>query len=132
MGDLTSNISRSEASCKCGCGFNAVDIQLAEILQDCVFHFERKYNREISIIFTSWNRCRKYNDYLREVKGIQTAINSKHIFGIAVDFIMVGISPQEVYDYLDVKYAGRFGLIIYDNRIHFDVRMGKHWREDKR
>ena len=119
MGDLTTNISRSEFACKCNCGFDTVDIALAEALQDCVDHFGHCY-----ILITGPNRCEKHNN------SVGGALNSQHIYGRAADFRIFDVktrtqvSPVEVYDYMDKAYKGKYGLGLYSNRVHFDTRSG--------
>lgn len=41
MGDVLKHLSRSECGCKCGCGFNAVDVQLLNVLEDIRTHFSK-------------------------------------------------------------------------------------------
>lgn len=125
MGDLTKNISRHETACKCGCGMNCADITLVKILQETADYFEEKYKRESILIITSWNRCRDYNNYLR-AQGHSTAKNSKHILGIAVDFKILTVPVKELYDYLDKKFPDKYGVILYSNWVHFDIRLSKY------
>lgn len=132
MGDLTTNISRSEMECECGCGFNTADFELINALQDTVDHFGHCY-----ILITGPNRCKKHNDELRKLydetngeKGAKTAPKSQHIYGRGADFKLydvvtrVQIDPDIVYDYLNDKYSGKFGLGLYSNRVHLDTRSG--------
>jgi len=119
MGDLTTNISRSEFSCECGCGFDTADIELVNALQDCVDYFGHCY-----ILITGPNRCEKHN------KAVGGAKNSQHLYGRAADFRIfdvktrVQVDPGEVYDYLNETHKDKFGLGLYSNRVHFDTRSG--------
>lgn len=134
---LTQSLLRSEFKCSC-CDFDTVDVELPPVLQDAVDHFGGK--ALVMIVITGPNRCRKHNDSLREewelsdgTSGANTAKESMHIYGRAADFKLFyrgtreQISPTKVYKYLDEKYAGRFGLKLYSNRVHFDTR-AKAWR----
>jgi len=70
---VSKNYKREEYSCKCGCGFMAVDITLitiAQLLRD-------KYG---SGTVRSGCRCKKHND---ETKNSNP--NSFHVLGMAVD-----------------------------------------------
>ena len=119
MGDLTDNLSRKEMACNCGCGFDTVDIALAETLQDCVDHFREKYGA-CKLIITGPNRCPTHN----EANG--GAENSQHLYGKAADhklfFSGVQIPPREVCDYYDSTYPNSLGVGLYHNRVHVDVR----------
>ena len=137
MGDLTANLSRSEFACNCGCGFDAVNIGLPEILQDVADHFSSLYDAPVQIRFTSGNRCHWYNTNLRieyntsnGQRGANTAVGSKHLFGMAVDFKIFifandawnQVAPAEVATYLENKYPFKFGIGRYKTRTHFDNR----------
>lgn len=137
MVNLTPSLDRSEFCCSC-CDFDTVDVELPPVLQDAVDNFGGK--ELVMIVITGPNRCRKHNNSLREewelsggTSGAKTAKESMHIYGRAADFKMFyrdskqQISPTKVYKYLDEKYAGRFGIKLYSNRVHFDTR-AKAWR----
>lgn len=73
MGDLTTNFSREEFSCKCGCGFDSIDPQVVTMLQSV----RDIYGRGISI--TSGCRCDAHN------AAVGSKPNSAHTKGLAVD-----------------------------------------------
>jgi hypothetical protein len=96
----------------------------------------------VMISITGPNRCREYNDSLREEwelsggkSGANTAKESTHIKGRAGDIKLFyrdtkkQISPTKVYKYLDQKYPGKYGFKLYHNRVHTDTR-AKMWRSD--
>lgn len=116
MGDVSAHFNRSEFACQCGCGFDAVDIELIAALE-----WLREVTRS-SITITSGNRCPTHN----KNEG-STATKSKHIMGIACDFKTRGHSPQVIYDLLDQQYPGKYGLKAYKSWVHLDVRDGC-WR----
>lgn len=125
MGDLTENFSRSEFRCKCGkCGYESADIELVTVLQDAVEHFHSKYGQRVSCVITSGNRCPAHNS---KEGG---SPNSKHMFSIAADhkFFLKDTNHQieadEVAEYYEETYAGKYGIGRYTNRTHLDVRSG--------
>lgn len=135
MGNLSKNLSRHEFACSCQCGFDTVDSQLVQILQDVTDKFNAY------IVITGGNRCRKHNSNLRKlyessngVLGAKTACNSLHIYGRAADFKLYGtskrnqINPRVIYEYLSNKTPDALGLGLYSNRVHVDTRTGKSAR----
>jgi uncharacterized protein YcbK (DUF882 family) len=122
MGDLTSNLSRSEFKCEC-CNFDTVDFDLVCALQDLVDYYGGY--RNIMITITGPNRCKERNDLTEGA-----APNSQHIYGRAADFRLYyrdnseQISPIDIYEYLDDQYPDKYGLGLYNDRVHFDTRSG--------
>lgn len=114
MTKLSNNFSRSEFKCNCGeCDYDTVDAELVEVLQDV----RDKYAASVTV--TSGNRCAEYN------KKIGGSEKSYHVRGRAADIVVKGISPDEIYQYLDWKYPDKFGLGKYDDFTHIDTRTGK-------
>ena len=111
MGTLSQNFSRYEFICQCGCGFDTVDAELLRVLQSISDHFNN-----VPIEVSGPNRCSRHN---QEIGG---SPKSQHIKGKAADIKVEGIKPSAVYDYIDDKWPDRYGLGIYINRIHVDVR----------
>jgi len=107
MGDLTKNFSRSEFACKCGCGFDTVDIVMVNELQ----RLRDKYGR---ITITSGCRCVKHN------KAEGGGKFSQHLLGKAADFIIHSMKASEVFKLLDFYWEG--GLGKYHGRTHIDSR----------
>jgi uncharacterized protein YcbK (DUF882 family) len=102
---------RSEFACQCGCGFDAVDAELLEVLTDLREHFDRP------VIINSGNRCQAHN---ASIGG--SAPNSKHTKGIAADVRVKGVHADDVADYLENKYPNKYGIGRYIGRTHIDVR----------
>ncbi len=133
MGDLTKNLSRHEFECKCGCGYNTVDFDLVNAIQDACRHFEEVYQEPVRVIITSGNRCAEHN---ASIDG--AADNSQHIYARATDHRFElrssgeAIPPLIVYNYYDSEHAGEWGLGIYSNRVHLDTRSGGRARWDAR
>ena len=117
MGDLSKHFSRKEFACKCGCGFQTVDVELLEVLMMVRSKFEA------SVTINSACRCEKHN------KNIGGAYGSKHKRGIAADIVVKGIDASYVYSYLDSSFPDKFGVGKYDSFTHIDVRQTKaRWK----
>ena len=143
MGDITRNISRGEMACLCGCGFNACDKVLMESLQLIVDHFSIIYDEEgrVTITISGPNRCLLHNEKIQvEYHTSRGEIykpyssHSKHMCGIAADFTLyvhrsdgrrTMIPAVEVFSYMDNTWPDTFGMGIYNNRCHLDVRSDK-------
>ncbi len=111
---VSPNFSRSEFACKCGCGFDSVDAELIEILEDLRTHFGGR-----SVIVNSGARCELYN------KKIGGAVSSKHLSSRAADIVVNGIAPVLVYEYLRTKYPDKYGIGKYRTFTHIDSRKTK-------
>ena len=122
MGDLTNNLSRSEFACRCGCGFDTVDIELPRIIQGAVNHFKQKLFTLIMVRITGPNRCVDHN---RNEGG---AASSQHIYARAGDIQLFirqtgeQINPDLVAKYLEDTYPDRLGIGRYSSRTHVDNR----------
>jgi uncharacterized protein YcbK (DUF882 family) len=118
MSRLSKHFDREEFACKCGCGFATADHELIEVLEN----LRETYMAPITI--NSGCRCEKHN------KAVGGEEGSKHMQGIAADIVVQGYSPAKIYQYLDQKYAGRFGVGEYLGWVHIDVRSTKaRWRK---
>ena len=101
-----------EFTCKCGCGYNTIDIRLVKILDDI-----RKHYGKPSII-TSGVRCEKHN---KEVGGVT---NSWHVRRKAADFYISGISSSELNRYCSIlRDQGllRYCYAIDSGAVHIDI-----------
>lgn len=120
MGNLSKNLSRHEMACRCGCGFDTVDFELVNCLQDCVDNFALETGYKTHLIITGPNRCESRN------MAAGGAAESQHVYGRAADFKLKAngewIDPEEVYNYLHKKYPEKYGIGLYMNRVHFDTR----------
>lgn len=117
MGDLSANFSRSEFACKCGCGFQTVDVDLLAIIETV----RCKYRKPV--IINSACRCDEHNE------NIGGSYGSKHKQGIAADIVVKGVDPATVYTYLDDMYPTSYGIGKYESFTHIDVRPNKaRWK----
>ena len=140
MGDVTKHFSRWEFACKDGCGFDAVDRELTDNLEELAADFLKENTRAKRVIIhiNSGNRCRDYDHRLKIKLAIEKGLTyvkrdsrSQHINGIAADFWMEftyeegvrsRISDDRIAEILEMRYPGKHGIGRYDNRTHYDVR----------
>lgn len=101
---------RSEFECKCGCGFDTVDYELAAVLDDIRSYFNSP------VIINSGCRCESHN------KAIGGSENSKHRLGVAADIVVSGIDADIVAEYLEQKYSHQYGIGRYNSWTHIDIR----------
>ena len=104
--------NRKEFACKCGCGFDTVDYELAEVLVDLREYFESPTT------INSGCRCGEHNH------SVGGSSNSMHLYGKAADVVVKGVSAEDVYEYLDTKYFNKYGIGLYTGRVHVDVKSG--------
>lgn len=78
MGDMTTNFSRHEFACKCGCGFDDIQGELVEHLQMMRDYIRMSYH-ETPLTIRSGCRCAEHN---KRSKGKK---RSAHLKGEAAD-----------------------------------------------
>jgi len=113
---VSPHFKRREFACHCGCGFEAVDVELLQVLEDIRNHFNR------SIRITSGCRCEAWN------KRIGGSPKSYHVKAMASDIDVQWVPPRIVYNYIDQKYKDKYGLKVYSSWVHLDMRR-KKWRD---
>jgi len=101
---------RYEFACKCGCGFDTVDVELLHVLET----LKKELGGVVKI--NSGCRCSAHNDL---VHGLE---HSLHLIGKASDIVISGLSPKVVYDYLVLRFPGQYGIGKYKTFTHIDVR----------
>ena len=104
-----------EIACKCGCGFKTIDPEVLAIA-DAAREFVGQ-----PITPSSGCRCPEHN------KKVGGAPNSYHVRGMAIDLPVK--NPKELFEYLDSKYKGQYGIGLYKTFVHVDCRGGKPWRQ---
>ena len=105
---LSKHFKREEFACKCGCGFDAVDTELLDVLEDVREMFGPTH-------ISSACRCLEHNT------NIGSKNTSQHVRAKAAD-ITCGLVPKTLYLYLDAKYRNKYGLGLYPGFVHVDVR----------
>lgn len=108
MGDISKHFSRHEFACKCGCGFDTVDIDTL-VVAETVRHYVGE-----PVIILSGCRCATHN---RAIGGAPT---SQHKKARAADLKVS--EPKKVYDYLCERYPGKYGFGLYKTFVHVDTR----------
>ncbi len=116
MGDLSANFSRKEFSCKCGCGFDDVSLELVALLQKLREHYDKP------IVINSACRCEEHNERVGGAVKREGSTGSKHMYGIAADIVVRGVSPKEVHKHLVGLYPDKYGVGRYNTFTHIDVR----------
>ena len=123
---ISDNFSRSEFQCGC-CDKATVDVSLVEVLERCRSHFVKaRPDLKISISITSGHRCADHN------KAVKGARSSRHLDGLAADFVVRGVNADDVADWLESNYPDRFGIGRYTGRTHLDTRSDGPARWDYR
>lgn len=107
------NFKLSDFTCKCGCG----EVMYTPSLVSALDHLQEQFQREV--VITSGYRCEKRN---KEVGGVP---GSLHTEGQAVDFIVRGVSPAKVVQYLS-DFDGGVGE--YERHVHIDLGLKKRWK----
>lgn len=116
---LTKNIWRKEVACKCGCGFDTIDFETIQVVQECCNHFAAQIGVDkVSLHVNSAARCKDHN------KAIGGSPKSQHVYGRAMDIVIDGIKPADVYEYLVTTYPDRYGIGNYASFTHIDTRSG--------
>jgi uncharacterized protein YcbK (DUF882 family) len=113
MMKLSENFSREEFACKCGCGFDTVDTQLIDVLQ------EVRSRVATPITINSSCRCSKHND------AVGGSAKSQHLKGRAADICVAGMSTEELASHVAVVLEEKQidgGLGLYDTFVHVDTR----------
>lgn len=118
---LSEHFKKKEFACKCGCGLGLkdgdVDPKLVEALEDVRTHFGKP------VVINSGLRCEAHNKKEGGAKA------SQHLLGTAADIRIAGVSPNDVYAYLNEKYTTKYGVGKYRTFTHIDVRSNKaRWK----
>ena len=141
MGDLTNNLSRSEFECRCGCGFDTVDIELPRIIQGAANHFKQKLFTRIMVRITGPNRCINHNEEVQKEYNpdyVAFSSDSEHLRARAADIKLFirqtgeQIDPDLVADYFEDTYPDSLGIGRYNSRTHVDTRTNGPSRWDTR
>lgn len=103
-----------EFKCKDNSRVIVLDKALVELLEIIRLH----YNKPLHI--NSGYRTVQYNATLKN-----SSPKSQHILGKAADIWLNGVSPKQLYSWLDSSYPNSLGVGIYDTFVHVDVREGK-------
>ncbi|MDY0261996.1 D-Ala-D-Ala carboxypeptidase family metallohydrolase [Syntrophotalea acetylenica] len=108
MGDLSTNFSRREFACHCGCGADDISPRLVAILQ------QMREALGAPLIITSGVRCLEHN------ARVGSKSNSAHVAGLAVDIECTGSRLRHALVALAVQ-AGINRIGIGRRFVHLDI-----------
>jgi uncharacterized protein YcbK (DUF882 family) len=119
VGDLSKNLSRYEVACKCGCGYDTIDVEAVEVVQAVCDGFARQRGLDRVVLhISSAARCPSWN---RIVGGEDESL---HLEARALDFTVSGVKPADVYAALVAAFPDRYGIGSYASFTHLDTRGG--------
>jgi len=117
MKKLSKHFAREEFACKCGCGFDVVDAQLLEMLEE----IREKFMKPITV--NSAARCPEHN------KAVGGSPTSQHLLGKAADIVVGDEQPGYIGSVVDALRKNSFGVGVYETFTHIDSRDVKaRWR----
>ncbi len=110
---MTKHFRHSEFECKC-CRKPAVhNAHLKAVLELVRHHFGNP------VFITSAYRCERHNE---AVGGSDT---SQHLLSTAADISVQDVTPLEVVKFLESVFPDDYGIGLYDDFVHVDVRQIK-------
>jgi len=112
------HFTQSEFACKCGCGFDDIDLKLVDLLDE----LREYYDAPITV--TSGCRCEAHN---KSIKG--SAKKSQHLLGTAADIKIRDVETARVARMAIL--IGANGVKQYNTFTHIDVRAGESWHRLK-
>lgn len=113
--NLSPNFKVSDFACKDNSDVVLINPHLVELLEKIQQHF----GKDVQI--NSGYRTPSYNAERRsKSKGV--AKNSQHMYGNAADIVIKGVTPTEIYNFVDTFHQGGMGLYLKNNFVHVDVR----------
>lgn len=107
---LSQNFQVKEFACNDGSDPILIAPELVTILQAIRSHFGKP------VVINSAYRTPEYN------KKVGGATQSQHLYGIAADIAISGVSPKDVAAFAENLLSGRGGIGIYSGFTHIDVR----------
>lgn len=110
---LAANFRASEFDCQGNgcCATTPIDEKLVDYLQQIRNHFGKP-------VYVTAYRCQAYN-----AKVANAVPNSYHMYGMAADFHIDGVAPEEIAKY--AESIGIKGIGLYDTFVHIDARESK-------
>ena len=107
---LTANFKVREFACKDGSEALFVSTELAQVLQK----IRSRFGRPVTI--NSAYRTAAHNS---SEGGSPT---SQHLYGLAADIVVQGVTPKEVARYAETVLGAKGGIGLYQWGVHVDVR----------
>jgi uncharacterized protein YcbK (DUF882 family) len=114
---LSNNFRVKEFACTDGSDPIFIAVELVEVLQKIRNHFGK------AVKITSAYRTPSKN------KAVGGTAYSQHLYGMAADIKVSGVSPKKVAEYADDLMPRSGGVGIYKTFTHIDVRANKsRWK----
>ena len=110
---VSANFKVREFACTDGSDPIFIDSELVVILQKVRNHFGKP------VTITSAYRTPTRN------KSVGGTTYSQHLYGMAADIKISGVTPKKVADYAETLLPGKGGIGVYDTFTHIDVRATK-------
>lgn len=110
---LSTNFRVREFACADGSDPIFIDTELVNTLQKIRKHFNK------AVTITSAYRTPTRN------KTVGGTAYSQHLYGMAADIKVSGVSPRKVAEYAETLLPNSGGIGIYDTFTHVDVRKTK-------
>lgn len=107
---LSTNFKVKEFACKDGSDPIFVHPDLVDLLQKIRTHFGK------AVVINSAYRNPSHN------KSVGGSTLSQHMYGMAADIVVSGVTPKEVYTYADSLMPNKGGVGLYPTFTHVDVR----------
>lgn len=115
--NLTANFKVKEFACSDGSDVIFISHGLVQVLQQIRSHFGK------AVTINSGWRSESHN------KRVGGSANSQHLYGLAADIVVKGVSPKDVAAYAETLLPNTGGIGIYSTFTHIDVRKTKsRWK----
>ena len=110
---VSTNFRVREFACSDGSDPIFIDSELVSILQKIRNYFGK------AVTINSAYRTPTHN------KSVDGTMYSQHLYGMAADISVSGVSPRKVASYAEKLLPNRGGIGVYDTFTHIDVRATK-------
>jgi uncharacterized protein YcbK (DUF882 family) len=110
---VSTNFTVNEFACNDGSDAVFISTELSTVLQKIRSHFGK------AVTINSAYRTATYN------KKVGGSDYSQHLYGMAADIVVKGVSPAKVADYAETLLVNKGGIGRYNTFTHIDVRKTK-------